>query len=88
MVMYAAGRSWAGRRYGTGVDVLCESSTSQHWRLLMAALVLLVIAGIGRDRFGDEQLGMLCGTAVGLAVVALVMASLRRRRRDSGDETP
>ena len=88
VVLYAAGRSWAGRRYGAGGDVLCASSTSQHWRLLMAALALLVIAGVGRHQLGDEQLGMLCGTAAGLALVALLLALLRRRRRDGSDETP
>lgn len=30
-------------------------------------LVGLVIAGIGRHQLGDEQLGMLVGTAAGLA---------------------
>lgn len=88
VMLYAAGRSWAGRRYGARGDVLCESRASRHWRLLLVALVLLVIAGIGRHQLGDEQLGMLCGMAAGLALVALVLALLRRRRRDGSDETP
>ena len=87
VVLYAGGRSWASRRYGARGDVLCESSASRHGYLLLAALALLVIAGIGRHQLGDEQLGMLCGMAAGLALLALLLA-LRRRRRDSGDETP
>ena len=87
MVLYAAGRSWAGRHYGAGGDVMCESSASRHWRLLLVALVLLVIAGIGRHWLGDEQLGMLCGIAVGLMLLA-VMQALRRRRSGGGDEIP
>ena len=86
VVLYAGGRSWASRRYGAGGDVMCESSASRHGYLLLAALALLVIAGIGRHQLGDEQLGMLCGMAAGLALLALLLA-LRRRRRDGGDET-
>lgn len=88
VVLYAAGRSWAGRRYGTGGDGLCESGASRQWRLLLAALVLLVIAGIGRHQLGDGQLGMLVGTAAGLALAALALALFRRRRRDGDDESP
>ena len=87
MVLYAAGRSWAGRHYGAGGDVLCGSSPSRHRSLLLAALLLLVIAGIGRHLLGDEQLAMLCGMAVGLTLVAMKQA-LRRRRAGDGDETP
>ena len=86
VVVYAAGRGWASRRYGG--DVMCNSGIAWHWRVLLAALVFAAIAGLGRHQLLDYQLGMLCGMSVALAAWALVLGVLHwRKRRHGGDET-
>ncbi|GGY34503.1 hypothetical protein GCM10008098_29600 [Rhodanobacter panaciterrae] len=86
VVVYAAGRSWASRRYG-GSDVMCNNGIAWHWRLLFAALGFAGIAGLGRHQLLDYQLGMLCGMSAALAGWALVLAVLRWRRRHGRHET-
>ncbi|HEV2682427.1 MAG TPA: hypothetical protein VGV14_18125 [Rhodanobacter sp.] len=87
VVVYAAGRGWASRRYGG--DVMCNSGIAWHWRVLLAALGFAAIAGLGRHQLLDYQLGMLCGMSVALAAWALVLGVLHwRKRRHGGDETP
>ena len=80
VVVYAVGRGWASRRYGGGGDVLCNDSVALYWRLLLVALVIAAIAGLGRHQLGDYQLGMLCGMSAGLAAWGLVLAIVKWRR--------
>jgi len=87
VVVYAAGRAWASRRYG-GSNVMCNSGTAKHWQLLFAALGCAAIAGLGRHQLLDYQLGMLCGMSAALAGWALVLAIQHRRKRHGGHETP
>jgi len=86
VVVYAAGRGWASRRYGG--DVMCNNGVAWHWRLLLAALGFAGIAGLGRHQLLDYQLGMLCGLSAALAGWALVLAVLHWRKRHGGHETP
>jgi hypothetical protein len=87
VVVYAAGRGWASRRYGG--DVMCNSGIAWHWRVLLAALGFAAIAGLGRHQLLDYQLGMLCGMSVALAAWALVLGVLHwRKRQHGGDEAP
>ena len=79
VVVYAVGRGWASRRYGGG-DVLCNDGVALYWRLLLVALVIAAIAGLGRHQLGDYQLGMLCGMSAGLAAWGLVLAIVKWRR--------
>lgn len=85
VVMYAAGRGWASRRYGGGSDALCDNGVALYWRLLLVALVIAALAGLGRHQMSDYQLAMLCGTSLVLVAWALVLAILRWRKRQRGD---
>jgi hypothetical protein len=87
VVVCALGRGWAGRRYGGG-DVMCGNLVGLHGRLFFAALGLAAVAGFGRHRLLDYQLGMLCGMSATLAAWALVLAVQHWRRRQHGPETP
>ncbi|OOG49672.1 hypothetical protein [Rhodanobacter sp. C01] len=80
VVVYAIGRGWASRRYGGGSDVMCNDGVALYWRLLLVALVIAAIAGLGRHQLGDYQLGMLCGMSGGLAAWGLVLAVVKWRR--------
>jgi len=84
-VAYAAARGWAAGRYGGDADVECSNGIALHWRLLLAALVLAVIAGLGRAQMSDYQLGMLCGMSVVFAAWGLMLAIVRWRRRQRGN---
>ena len=83
VVVYAAGRVWASRRYGGDGDVMCNDGIALHWRLLCVALVLAALAWFGRKQLPDYQLGMLCGMSAAFAAwqLVLVIAGWRRRRR-------
>ena len=85
VVVYAAGRAWASRRYGGDGDVMCNNGISLHWRLLFVALVLAVLAWLGRKELPDYQLGLLCGTSAGFAAWQLMMVIMSWRRRRHGD---
>ena len=88
VVVYAAGRGWASRRYG-GSEVMCNNGIAWHWRLLLVALSFAAIAGLGRHQLLDYQLGMLCGMSAALAGWALVLAVLHWRTwRHDVHETP
>ncbi len=86
-MVYAAGRSWASRRYGGDGDLTCNNDygIAMHWRLLFVALVIAAIAAISWNQASDYQLGMLCGMSVGLAAWGLILAILRLRKRQRGD---
>lgn len=84
VVVYAFGRGWASRRYGGGSDVMCDNGVAGHWRLLLVALVIAAIAGLGRHQMSDYQLGMLCGMSAALGAWAVVLAVLRWRRQHRG----
>jgi hypothetical protein len=89
VVVYAAGRGWASRRYGGDGEVMCQNGIAWHWQLLLIALTFAVIAGIGRHQLGEYQLGMLCGMSAALAAWGLILAIARwRRRQRGGQETP
>ena len=85
VVVYAVGRGWASRRYGGSSDVLCNNGVALYRRVLLVALVLAAIAGLGRDQMSDDQLGMLCGMSSALAAWGLVLAILHWRKRQRGD---
>ena len=85
VVMYAAGRGWASRRYGGGSDELCNNGMAMHWQLLLVALVIAAVAGLERHQLSDYQLDMLCGMGAALGAWAVVLAVLRWRRRRRGD---
>jgi hypothetical protein len=85
VAMYAAGRGWASRRYGGGSDAMCDNGMALYWRLLLVALVIAALAGLGRHQMSDYQLAMLCGMSSVLAAWALVLAILRWRKRQRGD---
>jgi hypothetical protein len=82
VVVYAAGRVWASRRYGGDGDVMCNNGIALHWRLLFVALVLAALAWFGRKQLPDYQLGMLCGISAVFAAwqLMLLIASWRRRK--------
>ncbi|WP_077554359.1 hypothetical protein [Rhodanobacter sp. B04] len=80
VVVYAIGRGWASRRYGGGSDVLCNNGVALYWRVLLVALVIAAIAGLGWHQLGDYQLGMLCGMSAALAAWGLVLAIMKWRR--------
>jgi undecaprenyl pyrophosphate phosphatase UppP len=56
-----------------------------YWQLLLVALVIAAIAGLGRDQMSGAQLAMLCGMSSVLVAWALVLAILRRRKRQRGE---
>ncbi|WP_158756380.1 hypothetical protein [Dyella sp. S184] len=85
VLVYAAGRGWASRRYGGGSDVVCNNGIALYWQLLLVALVIAAIAGLGRDQMSGAQLAMLCGMSSVLVAWALVLAILRRRKRQRGE---
>ena len=85
VVVYAAGRVWASRRYGGDGDVMCNSGIAWHWRLLLVALVLVAIAWFGRKQLPDYQLGMLCGMSAVFAAWQLMLLIVGWRRRRLGD---
>jgi len=85
VVVYAAGRVWASRRYGGDVDVMCNNGIALHWRLLFAALVLAALAWFGRKQLPDYQLGILCGMSAAFAAWQLMLVIMFRRRRRRGD---
>jgi hypothetical protein len=80
VVLYAAGRSWASRRYGNDGDVMCSNAMTWHWRLLLVALVIAAVAWFGRDELADYQLGMLCGMSAVFGTWGLVLTVLRWRK--------
>ena len=86
MVTYAAGRSWANRRYG--VDGFCiEDSRIREWHFLFAAGVLLLVAWLGNGHLKAYQVGMLTGMGssfIGVAAIFGVLRWRRARRRGLG----
>ena len=88
VVVYAAGRAWASRRYGGDGDVMCNNGLAWHWRLLSVTLVLAGIAWFGRKQLPDYQLGLLCGISVGFAAWQLLLIAGWRRRQRSNHEAP
>jgi hypothetical protein len=89
VVVYAAGRSWASRRYGSDAEVMCQNGAAWHWRVLLVALAFAAIIGLARHQMSDYQIGMLCGLSAALAAWGLILATAHWRRRQRGDqETP
>ncbi|HEY9130896.1 MAG TPA: hypothetical protein VIM98_03995 [Dyella sp.] len=86
IVAYAAGRSWANRRYG--VDDLCaEESRMREKYFALAGAVLLLLAWFGNDRMKDYQVGMLTGMGASFLVGAGIIGVARRlRARRSANE--
>jgi hypothetical protein len=87
VVVYAAGRRWASRRYGIGESAICDNGVGWHWRLWLVALVLAVTAWLGRDQLAGYQLDMVWGACGVYAAWGFVLAVVRRRR-GIGHETP
>jgi hypothetical protein len=85
VVVYAAGRSWASRRYGGDEGVMCNNGAAWYGHLLLMALVLAVIAWHGRNQLVGYQLGMLCGMSAAFAAWGLMLAIARRRGRQRVD---
>jgi hypothetical protein len=81
VVVYAAGRSWASRRYGGDGDVMCQSGVAWHGQLLLLALAFAVIAGFARHQMSVYRLGALCCLSAVLAAWGLILAAVHRRRR-------
>ena len=80
MLAYAAGRSWANRRYG--VDGFCiEELRVREWHFLFAAGVLLLVAWLGNGHLKDYQVGMLAGMGSSFIAVALIFGVMRYRAR-------
>jgi hypothetical protein len=79
VVVYAAGRSWASRRYGG--DVMCQNGVAWHGQLLLLALAFAVIAGFARHQMSVYRLGALCCLSAVLAAWGLILAAVHRRRR-------
>jgi len=88
MVVYAAGRAWANRRYG--VDGFCtDESAVRAWQFLLAGGVLLLVAWLGNGHMKDYQVGMLAGMGCSWVAAAGVLAVRRwqrARRRDAGEQ--
>lgn len=85
MLVYAAGRGWASRRYGGSSDALCNNGVTRYRRLLVVAMVIAVVAGLGRHQMNDCQLGMLCSMSVVFAAWGLMLAIVCWRRRRRGN---
>jgi hypothetical protein len=81
VVVYAAGRSWASRRYGGDGDVMCQNGVAWHGQLLLLALAFAVIAGFARHQMSVYRLGALCCLSAVLAAWGLILAAVHRRRR-------
>jgi hypothetical protein len=86
VLLYAAGRGWASRRYGAGEGAICHNGVGWHWRLWLLAAVLAVVAWLGRDQLAGYQLDLLWGMCGAYAVWGFLIIAVRRRRR-LGDET-
>ena len=84
VVVYAAGRSWASRRYGGDGDVMCNAGLVWHWRLLLLASVFAATAWLGRNQLVDYQFDALCCISAVLATWGLILAVAHWRRR--GDQ--
>jgi len=85
VLVYAAGRGWASRRYGSSSDVLCNNGVTRYRRLLVVAMVIAAVAGLGRHQMSDYQLGMLYGMSAVLGVWGLVLAILHWRKQQRDD---
>ncbi|MBB6188270.1 hypothetical protein [Rhodanobacter sp. MP7CTX1] len=81
VVVYAAGRSWASRRYGGNGEVMCHNGIAWHWRLLLVALLLAMIVGFARQQLSVYQFGALCCMSAALAAWGLILAAAYWRRR-------
>jgi hypothetical protein len=81
VVVYAAARSWASRRYGGDGEVVCQNGVAWHWQLLLLALAFAVIAGFARQQMSVYRLGALCCLSAVLAAWGLILAVVHRRRR-------
>jgi hypothetical protein len=83
MLAYAAGRSWANRRYG--VDGLCvEESRMREEYFALAGAVLLLVAWLGDGQLKDYQVGMLTGMGATFVAGAGIIGLLRWRRARRG----
>jgi hypothetical protein len=83
MLMYAAGRAWASRRYGGSEDVACNNGVGWPLRLLLVAAVLAVVGWLGREQLAGYQLYMLCGMS-GLYVAWGIFLTFARWRQRIG----
>ena len=81
VLMYAAGRGWASRRYGGDAGAMCNNGVGWHWRLWLLGAVLGAVAWLGRDQLTGYQLDLLCGVCVACVAWGLFLAMARWRRR-------
>lgn len=79
MMAYAAGRSWANRRYGVN-DLCAEESHMREEYFALAGVVLLLLAWLGNDHLKDYQVGMLTGMGAAFVVGAGIIGLVRRLR--------
>ncbi len=85
VVLHALGRGWAARRYGGDWIAACDDGLSRRWQIGIAAAVFGLILLLGWHVLSDWQRGLLIGLTTSLAVGAVLMTILHRRR--SGNAT-
>ena len=83
VVLHELGRGWAARRYGGEWSAACDDGLARHWQAWIAAAVCGLILLLAWRVLSDGQRGLLLGLATSLAVGALWMTILRRRRSGS-----
>lgn len=83
VVLHALGRGWAARRYGGDWIATCDDGLSRHWQVGIAAAVFGLILLLGWHVLSDWQRGLLIGLTTSLAVSAVLMTILHRRRSGS-----
>jgi hypothetical protein len=86
VVVYAAARSWASRRYGGDGEAMCNDGLAWQWRLLLLASVFAATAWLGRNTLADYQLGALCCISAVLTAWGVMLAFVHWRRR--GNQEP
>lgn len=83
VALHALGRGWAARRYGGDWIATCDDSSSRQLHAWIVAAVFGLILLLGWRVFSDWQRGLLIGLTTSLAVSAVLMTILHRRRSGS-----
>jgi hypothetical protein len=84
MLSYGITRWWVGRRYGMSLSCEDDRGMPIAWRFLLAAAASAAIAWLGRHKFDDMGLGVLCGMSAAFLFAGVVLSWMRWRARRGG----